>query len=233
MADSGGVVGVAGSNCGTSGLKSRLCCKDRVLERCRTGDDDGVVILEPVTPDTAKDGVDATSLGVSPLILPENVSEVACGLLLMGDDDGGQGSVCVDNGSPHTPKGSVFNPLGGEEGDALQATHSKKLLDAISGRVAQHLNFGCPIVEMEDGTQATDEDIVEWVYKNLLEAIALLQAEEILACVSSPGIVLSGCKTPTLLPLLNGIADTCPGAPVKRSMKSRFVDWGLRRKLEF
>ncbi|KAI4341912.1 hypothetical protein MLD38_026581 [Melastoma candidum] len=197
------------------------------------GDDDGVVILEPITPDTAKDGGDAASLDVSPLTLLENMRDVAHGLLLMGDNDDDQGSVCVDSGSPQTPKGSVFNLLGTEEGDALQAPHSKKLLDEISGGVAQRLNFGCAIVGMKDGTQATDEDIVEWVYKNVLEAIALHQAEEILACVSCPGMVLSGCQSPNLLPLLNGIAGTCPGAPVRHSMESRVFYYGLQRKLEF
>ncbi|KAH1030334.1 hypothetical protein J1N35_042508 [Gossypium stocksii] len=42
-----------------------------------------------------------------------------------------------------------------------------------------------------------------------------------------------GSKTPPSAPCLNGVSDTCPGAPIKLTGRSRVIDLGFCRKLEF
>ncbi|KAH1054859.1 hypothetical protein J1N35_032924 [Gossypium stocksii] len=42
-----------------------------------------------------------------------------------------------------------------------------------------------------------------------------------------------GSKTPPSAPCLNGVSDTCPGAPIKLTGRSRVTDLGFCRKLEF
>ncbi|KAI3993736.1 hypothetical protein MKX01_002749 [Papaver californicum] len=85
-----------------------------------------------------------------------------------------------------------------------------------------------------DASDATDEVclheevLLDTMYESLLDAIVSKQTEEIIA-----ENIPDWMKTPTSLPLLSGIAETCPPAPVKPPSGSRCIDLGIRRKLEF
>ncbi|MCL7051544.1 hypothetical protein MKW94_028421 [Papaver nudicaule] len=85
-----------------------------------------------------------------------------------------------------------------------------------------------------DTSDATDEVclheevLLETMYESLLDAIVSKQTEEIIA-----ENIPDGMKTPTSLPPLSGIAETCPPAPIKPPSGSRCIDLGIRRKLEF
>ncbi|KAL5738912.1 hypothetical protein ACOSP7_027859 [Xanthoceras sorbifolium] len=83
-----------------------------------------------------------------------------------------------------------------------------------------------------DVESISDEEVFESVYNNLLEAIVAKQTEGLLAEIANIECDSDCCQTPPA-PRLNGIAETCPGAPMKSSAVSRKIDLGLCRKLEF
>ncbi|PQQ09443.1 uncharacterized protein Pyn_21435 [Prunus yedoensis var. nudiflora] len=84
-----------------------------------------------------------------------------------------------------------------------------------------------------DVESISDEEMFEAVYENLLEVIVSEQTEGVFSECSRKGWDSDDCKTPPPEPLLNGVAESCPGAPLRPSGKSRNIDLGLIRKLEF
>jgi hypothetical protein len=73
----------------------------------------------------------------------------------------------------------------------------------------------------------------ESVYESLLEAIVLKQTEGALEEMSKLECGSGDCTTPPAAPKPTRVPDTCPGAPLKQKGKSRIIDLGLCRKLEF
>ncbi|KAK6267435.1 hypothetical protein QUC31_018272 [Theobroma cacao] len=141
--------------------------------------------------------------------------------------------------SPKTPKDGVFDPFAPGPEDMVLAPLCRKYIDEMRTSVARCLNFDCSVRNVDSGTHGTgaesisDEEMFESVYENLLEAIVSNQAEGFLNEFLNIGWDSDGCKTPPSAPCLNGVAETCPGAPIKPSGKSRNIDLGFCRKLEF
>ena len=87
----------------------------------------------------------------------------------------------------------------------------------------------------EDGSfvsnaDSSDEEIMfKFVYESVLEAIVSNQT----AKISSPESNSDGFKTPTSAPRLKGVAETCPGAPLKPTRKLRTASKRLCMKLNF
>ncbi|GKE74553.1 cyclin-dependent protein kinase inhibitor SMR11-like protein [Tanacetum coccineum] len=70
---------------------------------------------------------------------------------------------------------------------------------------------------------------MERVYESILEGIISKEAEDILSEIVAADVLM----TPPSAPRLSGIAETCPGAPMKPATKLRNIDSRLCKKLEF
>ncbi|KAK9057821.1 hypothetical protein SSX86_022659 [Deinandra increscens subsp. villosa] len=94
---------------------------------------------------------------------------------------------------------------------------------------ARRLNFSSvkTLTDCEKAVEC-DDMLLEAVYESILECIVLDILGEISAVDSGPDAL----KTP-FGPRLTGIAETCPGPPLKSVKKSRNFDLSLCRKLEF
>ncbi|KAL2319448.1 hypothetical protein Fmac_028417 [Flemingia macrophylla] len=176
----------------------------------------------PITPDALTENGDFQSQ--SPLTL----SVVRKQLKLATID-------CVDGiangdvgGSPQTPKDGVFDPFAPGHDDMARAPSSNKYLDEYRSTVARRLDFHPSFdVFQEDGTALSDEEMVESVYESLLQVIVSKQAEGLLAQMSNH------CQSPPSVLRFTGIADTCPGAPIKPAAKPRNIQLALCKKLQF
>lgn len=147
-----------------------------------------------------------------------------------------------DSRSPHTPLGGVFDPFAPGPENLVLAPQCRKCSGKSRSIVARRLDFDSSmreIVETEDNSfrkdtlLVSDEDIVEAMYTSLLETIVSKQKESFLSQISSINDDFGDCKTPPLSSRLIGPLDTCPGAPLRPSRKSRNNDLGLCRKLQF
>ncbi|XP_057971678.1 unknown protein 1 isoform X2 [Malania oleifera] len=199
---------------------------------------EGIPCIGPITPDHKRENGEFLFDSKSPLTLVSS-SRTEVSSDLCGDDDPTTSSV---KGSPRTPREGVFDPFapGPEELLAL-APMCKKSLAASQISVSRQLHFESSLELIGDGDcgigpdSPPDEDkLLESVYGTLLDAIVSEQAEGVLAKVAP--IEESDCdgfKTPDTAPRLNGVAETCPAAPMKTQRKLRNIDLGLRRKLEF
>ena len=134
-----------------------------------------------------------------------------------------------DIGIPRTPKDGVFDPFAPGPDNMARAPNSNKYLDEYRTTVARRLDFhpSFDVVAEADSDTLSDEKMVESVYENLLQVIVSKQAEGALAQMSDD------CETPPSVLRFTGIADTCPGAPMKPAAKPRNIDFGLCKKLEF
>ncbi|GMY25752.1 cyclin-dependent protein kinase inhibitor SMR11-like isoform X1 [Fagus crenata] len=177
---------------------------------------DGTVSLGPITPDSDREIGDCS--------IDSNSNR---------DDDPSNDS------SPRTPKDGVFDPFAPGPDDKALAPPCNKYFLEPKGIVARRLDFDSSFVAVEAGDcgdsaePVSDEEIFESVYENLLEAILSKLTEDVASEISNVDWDSDGCKTPALAPRLNGIADTCPGPPIKSAGKSRNIDLELCRKLEF
>ncbi|XP_071690515.1 unknown protein 1 isoform X2 [Rutidosis leptorrhynchoides] len=187
--------------------------------------DDGFA-LSPITPDSNKENLELISGIVSPLSLvstPPNIT------FYMSEDD--------DDRSPSTPKEGVFDPFAPGPDNLMLAPVTMKYLEESRSFVARRLNFNSVLMKncremRENGFE--DELLVEAVYDSLLEVIISKQAEDMAAEISAVDLILDDeIKTPPFAPRITGIAETCPCAPLKAVKKSRNIDLGLCRKLEF
>ena len=198
-----------------------------VIEVIKDAMVDNGVPLKPVTPDTKREN------GDFPLDLKSPLSFVSSSpkKLVCNDLNG-----FVDPGSPHTPKISVFDPFAPGPEELAMAPLCKKHLCKPWASVARRLDFNSAMESEEIGRFGSDADtfdeetLLESVYESLLEAIVSSQTAQISSLESDS----DGFKTPTSSPpCLNGVAETCPGAPLKPTMKLRAIDKGLCRKLNF
>ena len=139
-----------------------------------------------------------------------------------------------------TPTGSLFNPFapGPEE---LALAPKKKMLREFKIPTPRQLNFDicCDFEEeVESAISDEEDDILESVCKSFIELIVSNQLKEICSEDlaeedTSSDDTSHGFKTPTSMPLLTGIAQTCPDAPMRPSFKTRKLDQNICRKLEF
>ncbi|CAJ1948254.1 unnamed protein product [Sphenostylis stenocarpa] len=186
----------------------------------------------PITPEALTENGDFQSQ--SPLTLSVVRKQLKrAGIHCDSDRRGG----CVDNnndndngsiGSPRTPKDGVFDPFAPGPDSMARAPNSNKYLDDLRNTVARRLDFHPSFDDARADTDTlSDEDMVESVYESLLQVIVSKQAEGVLAQLSDD------CETPPSAPCIIGIADTCPGAPMKPAAPPRNIDLRLCKKLEF
>ncbi|OUZ99649.1 hypothetical protein BVC80_9061g84 [Macleaya cordata] len=191
---------------------------------------DGRVSLGPITPNPDRENGEAVLDCISPLTWVSSTPVVVC-------SDSGRIDESADiDSTPQTPKEDVFDPFAPGPDDLMLAPRVKKYLEESRRSVSRRLNFDSPedFNDSSEGDDAMDEVflheeiLLESMYESFLDAIVSKQTEEVAAEVLPDGL-----KTPTSLPLLNGIAETCPGAPMKPPVGSRNIDLGICRKLEF
>nr|XP_043610574.1 unknown protein 1 [Erigeron canadensis] len=185
--------------------------------------------LSPITPDSNKENSDLVSSFMSPMSLASLPASM--GVYMNEDSDD----------TPGTPKDSVFDPFAPGPDKMVLAPVSMKYFEESRNYVARRLNFNSVMTKKDCEKRAgvverciEDDLLLEAVYDSLLEVIICKQAEDMVAEMSvfvdsSPDAV----KTPPFATRLTGIADACPGAPLKAGKKSRKIDLGLCRKLEF
>ncbi|CAI9087945.1 OLC1v1022152C1 [Oldenlandia corymbosa var. corymbosa] len=125
-----------------------------------------------------------------------------------------------------TPKGSVFDPLiadrhpkqGGQEDTPSSAVRSLNFDNAAADQM---------VVEETVVSESEEETLFQTIYGAIIEEIIVMQAKGVTDSV--------GFGSPTSVPKLSGIAETCPPAPLKQPNRSKFrnIDRSLCRKLEF
>ncbi|CAK9153770.1 unnamed protein product [Ilex paraguariensis] len=192
--------------------------------------------LGPITPDSNREIGDTFTDFTSPLTLvsssPKSISldsHISNDPYPSNDDD-----------TPCTPKESIFDSFAPGPNKLMLAPHHRKYLAQSQINVARRLDFGASLKFVENENRGSDDDtrldeemFVETVYDTLLEAIVSKQTEGVIPQISHLDTGSDGYKTPTSAPRLSGIAETCPGAPMKSTRKLINVDPGLCRKLEF
>uniref|UniRef100_A0A1D1XS67 Uncharacterized protein n=1 Tax=Anthurium amnicola TaxID=1678845 RepID=A0A1D1XS67_9ARAE len=148
-------------------------------------------------------------------------------------DDGDLGSDC------QTPRERTFDSFApGPE--RLMFAPKKKSVKETHVSVQRMLNFdSCSHLKenllgnISEGN-SEEKSILVSVYKSLLDVIISCQVGELNGeSLSADSTLFDGSKTPTSLPLLNGVAETCPGAPLRPTSKTRKFSVNICRKLEF
>ncbi|XP_015897765.3 uncharacterized protein LOC107431391 [Ziziphus jujuba] len=220
-----------------------------VVETRKGVDDEAPDVLEadesnslgPITPDSDRENGDFPIDYKSPPTTVKKLPNVDhFDVATNRNEDNPYG--CVDDGSPHTPKDGVFDPFAPGPDDLALAPQCRKYLKESRNVVVRRLNFDSysPVDVVEEkasGIDASaagisDREIFEAVYENLLD-IVLKKTEAVLAEISDLDCESDDCKTPPLASRLDGVAETCPGAPIRPTGKSRNIDLALCRKLQF
>ncbi|CAO2827497.1 unnamed protein product [Amaranthus hypochondriacus] len=186
-------------------------------------------ILCPITPTFSRENGDIMNVANTPITPNLGGFESAKKV-------DGLASVLED--SPSTPVEGVFDSFAPGP-DELQLAPIRKTLIIKSERIiARRLNFDdiddfSSFSRDEKGADALSEKaLLESIYETLLEAITSKLSEEFFA--ENGPVEMEEVHTPTSPLPLTGVAETCPGAPMKAAAgKSRIIDQGLCRKLEF
>ncbi|XP_021767563.1 unknown protein 1-like [Chenopodium quinoa] len=193
------------------------------------------VALCPITPISCRENGDSVFVTSSPLSVESPQLPIVDGINSPRNEE--VAALGLD-GSPRTPNERVFDPFAPGPDEMLLAPIYKKLVKESRRIVARRLNFDDLddfLVSKSDNENAdilTEKLLLESVYETLLEAIILKQSEETFA--ENQHLELENLHTPTSPPPLMGVAETCPGAPMKAAAnKSRIIDAALCRKLEF
>lgn len=149
------------------------------------------------------------------------------------------GDLSPHSQSPRTPRDNVFDPFAPGPDHLLLAPLCKKNDADSRTSVARTLkfkelsNFDLFMDHDIDVHTMSEEDMLETLYRMLLKLIISRHREDILAGISVPFCDSDGETTPTSVPLLTGVAESCPGAPRKTARKVINIDKGLCKKLEF
>ncbi|KAG8093510.1 hypothetical protein GUJ93_ZPchr0012g19384 [Zizania palustris] len=135
-----------------------------------------------------------------------------------------------------TPRESIFDPFapGPEE---VACAPKKKVIRATEAPSRRQLSFESgdyPVKRLSyDFDDCEEDQFLERICKMFIDLIISNQALDTVGMdmidSSSPG----SCETPTSEPLLTGIADTCPDAPLRRSLKVLKLSPSICRKLNF
>ncbi|KAJ9179707.1 hypothetical protein P3X46_008042 [Hevea brasiliensis] len=194
--------------------------------------------LRPITPDANKENGDFLLEPSSSLTM---VTKMPTLLTFASKTNRNQDQFpYIDNSSsPKTPKDVVFDPFAPSPDDKVLAPQSKKYFDEARISVARRLNFESSLKGLDHASPGNgmesilDVEMFKSVYENLLEAIVSKQTESALAELSNMEWDCDACRTPPSASRLNVIVETCPGAPLEPTGKSRIIDLGLCKKLEF
>lgn len=192
-------------------------------------DNNGGFAPSPITPDSNKESADLMSAFTSPLTIISSPS-------MNEEDDDSYMNVEDDDSSPCTPKEGVFDPFAPGPDKLTNAPLSMKHLEESRSYVARRLNFNSLLTKKDSEKREfgfDDESLLEAIYDSLLEAIISQQAADILDEMTAIGSNNDVLETPPSAPRVSGIADTCPGAPMKPVKKSRNIDLSLCRRLDF
>lgn len=189
--------------------------------------------LGPITPDSIREGGDHVDGCCSPV--SSSLHRTRCfNSQLFGN------LVYSNEGSPRTPKGLGFDPFAPGPDELMLVPQCKKYFTDSRAKVTRQLNFEETLnfngnVDHSDnvGTVSEDEMLFELLYNSLLEVITSKQKEDLHSKASTPLSDSDGYKTPTSAPHFSGIADTCPGAPMKPANWFKRTDKGLCKKLIF
>lgn len=218
-------------------LDSNIVSKGKVNEDVpklsETTDSICIASLEPITPYPVREIGD---LPISPLTVVRKVLKLSSDDSSCDEDD--SKLAFVDKDSPQTPMDGVFDPFAPGPENAVRAPLCNKYIDnGLSSNVARRrLDFDLWSNGFKhdnpsyDAESLSDEEMIESVYENLLEVIVSKQAD---------GIEYDSgdYKSPPPELRFSGIADTCPGAPVKPKNETKngmkMTDMKLCRKLEF
>ncbi|XP_038695194.1 cyclin-dependent protein kinase inhibitor SMR11-like isoform X2 [Tripterygium wilfordii] len=184
-----------------------------------------------MTPDSIRENGEVPDFG-SPITVLKKPAKALCFDLETSRNQDPFASI-DDSSSPRTPKDCVFDPFAPGPAHLALAPLCKKYFDKSRVNVVRRLSFDSSYKIVEDAGFISDEEMFDAVYENLLAVIVTKQAEDALSEISNIECDFDACQTPPLAPRLTGIADTCPGAPVKLPGKSRNLDLGLCRKLDF
>ncbi|KAG8377160.1 hypothetical protein BUALT_Bualt09G0139600 [Buddleja alternifolia] len=141
----------------------------------------------------------------------------------------------------HTPKESVFDAFApGPTKFMLAPPKCRKFMQDSGTCVVRRLNFACSKDLMRDMNHESsrktisDEDhLFQSLYTTILDAIVSEHTKERVAKLPAQVSDSDGFRTPKFPPSLNGVAETCPGAPVKSKSRYTNIDMELCRKLEF
>lgn len=185
----------------------------------------------PITPEAITENGDFQSQSPLTLSVVRKQLNLACidcdcdsEIHRVNDDGIGIGNRNI-GGSPGTPKDGVFDPFAPGPDHMARPLDTSKYVDECRTAVARRLDFHPSDVAQAD--TLSDEDMIESVYETLLQVIVSNQAEGDLAPSSNR------CESPPSVFRLAGIADTCPGAPMKPVAKPRNIVLEFRKKLEF
>lgn len=143
--------------------------------------------------------------------------------------------------SPYTPEERCFNLFAPAVGEIKMAPRGSKCSQEARSSDARSIRFGSSVkVMMDEFNESESEDIEErllkFMYEDLLgvivsEQVYSVQHDTCLDEVLPKHVILDGFTTPE--PLLTGIAETCPPAPVKSARRAVNIEGSLCRKLDF
>ncbi|XP_010922817.1 unknown protein 1 [Elaeis guineensis] len=138
-----------------------------------------------------------------------------------------------------TPTESIFDPFAPGPEDMMLAP-KKKITRESKIPLCRQLKFDSSeymeTTEANAYEDAAEEDrLLECICKSFLDLIVSSEVREISAQILPVECNLSeGSKTPTSLPVLTGVAETCPAAPIRPpALKARRLSPEICRKLEF
>lgn len=128
-------------------------------------------------------------------------------------------------GELETPKETLFDSFAPASDKFLLAPHHRKYREESRNLVVRRLDFTTPECRNAPTTCSDEEKrLFEIVYSTIMDAILA----EAAAPTPAPA-------TPRSLgvPLLTGVAETCPAAPIKPARMQRCIDKEICKKLEF
>ncbi|KAL5206256.1 hypothetical protein ABZP36_034465 [Zizania latifolia] len=168
--------------------------------------------------------------GVAEAITPPEKKAIGSSISIeVADEDPSSGC--------QTPRESIFDPFAPAP-EEVACAPKKKVIRATEAPSRRQLSFesgDCPVrrlsYEFDDSEE--EDQFLERMCNMFIDLIisnqALDTAGKDMIDYSSPG----NCETPTSQPLLTGMADTCPDAPLRRSLKVVKLSPSIRRKLNF
>uniref|UniRef100_A0A0E0IXG9 Uncharacterized protein n=1 Tax=Oryza nivara TaxID=4536 RepID=A0A0E0IXG9_ORYNI len=167
--------------------------------------------------------------GVAEVIRPDKEAIESSSSINVADEDPLYGC--------QTPRESIFDPFapGPEE---LACAPKKNMIKAPELPPRRQLSFDSgdyPVkrlsFEFDDAEE--DDQFLERICKMFIDLIVSNQALETTGKDLIGSNSLGSCETPSSEPLLTGIADTCPDAPLRRPLKAVQLSPSICRKLDF
>ncbi|KAI3447870.1 hypothetical protein Pfo_004535 [Paulownia fortunei] len=191
--------------------------------------------IGPLTPDSNRENGEQNHDLSSPLTVVSSPPNSHC-----FNSTKSNPATSPDGNSLETPKETLFDSFAPGPDKFMLAPHHRKYREESWTHVKRRLNFMCETNLVRDichesniETISDEEHLFEIVYSTILDAIVSEQTKELVAKFPTRDSDLDGFRTPKSAPHLSGVAETCPGAPVKSTSKYRNIDKEICRKLEF